>query len=223
MSAVSHHLQEAMKQHRLGRSKNWYIVNNVVDDEVFAPSGIDAKTERIRCINVSCFEDRSKNLSGLVESIEQLVGEGINIECVLAGVGEDFEKTGQLVKDKGLGNRIFFPGLLDKKEVAAQMQQSHFYVQPSHYENVPVVISEALMCGLPVVATKVGGLDEMIDEQNGYLIEPGNKAALTSALKIMADQFEQFDRDQISHNAVEKYSPEAVRRQFLQLYAGIIK
>jgi len=223
MSAVSQRLKDAMLAHGLGDRKKWFIINNIVNETVFdLPVAAPAGT-RVRFINVSCFEDRSKNLSGLVECVDQLVGDGLDIECVLVGSGEDFEQIKSLISTKGLENHIIMTGQLNENQVAARMRECDFYVQPSHYENVPVVISEALMCGLPVVATRVGGLPEMIDENNGYLVAPGQMNELCSAIRMMAENHGDFDRQKIRHAAMQKYSSEAVRQQMLHMYSEVIK
>lgn len=223
MSAVSNRLKDAMLSHGLGNRKKWLIINNIVNEKVFDLPAAQPAGRRIRFINVSCFEDRSKNLSGLVECVSQLVGDGIDIECVMVGSGEDFEQISSLIRAKRLESHIIMTGQLIENQVATQMKECHFYVQPSHYENVPVVISEALMCGLPVLATRVGGLNEMIDESNGYLVEPGHLNELCSAIRMMAENHGGFDRQNIRKAAMQKYSSEAVRQQMLQLYSEITK
>ncbi|MGD9494617.1 MAG: glycosyltransferase, partial [Bacteroidales bacterium] len=177
----------------------------------------------IRFINVSCFEDRSKNLSGLVKCVEMLVIEGLDVECVLVGSGEDFNEISSLIKSKKLEKQFIITGQLNEMMVADQMKKCHFYVQSSNYENVPVVISEALMCGLPVVATNVGGLNEMIDDSNGYLVEHNSLTELSSAIRMMTENYSAYDRQKIRQAAMHKYSAVAVRQQMLQLYSVLIK
>lgn len=221
LSAVSDRLEAAMKKHRLGVHKPWVRIHNVVDENVFFPVHLPPAIP-IRMLNISCFEDQSKNLSGLITAVKSLVQEGLPVELVLGGTGQDFEKMKQLVVESGLEKCVILAGLLTEAQVAGWMQRSHFYVQPSHYENVPVVISEALLSGLPVVATNVGGLSEMIDEQNGYLVEPGRPESLVAAIKLMCEQYRDFDPAAIRGEAMKKYSTSAVRTQMEQLYAKVI-
>jgi len=223
MSAVSCGLKDAMIKHRLGVDKQWFIVNNAVNEDVFDLPTDKPNNVPIRFINVSCFEDRSKNLSGLVKCVEMLVIEGLKIECVLVGSGEDFNEISSLIKSKKLEKQFIMTGQLNEMMVADQMKKCHFYVQSSHYENVPVVISEALMCGLPVVATNVGGLNEMIDDSNGYLVEHNSLTELSSAIRMMTENYSAYDRQKIRQAAMHKYSAVAVRQQMLQLYSSLIK
>lgn len=223
ISSVSLGLKTAMQAHGLGTDNKWYIINNVVNDEVFVLNAENTDNTKIRFINVSCFEDRSKNLSGLVECVKQLINAGFQIECVLVGTGKDFETIRSLVSIYKLDNHIIITDQLNEIQVAEQMQKCHFYVQPSHFENVPVVVSEALMCGLPVVATQVGALNEMIDKSNGFLVKSGNITELQAAILMMIENHACFDRQAIRNAARQKYSPDAVRKQLLQLYSDVIK
>jgi len=222
LSAVSNRLETAMKNHRLGIHKPWIRIHNVVDENIFYPVQRPPAIP-IRILNISCFEDQSKNLSGLVTAVKSLVQEGLPVELVLGGTGQDFDKIKQQIASAGLEKFVVLPGLLTETEVAGWMQRSHFYVQPSHYENVPVVISEALLCGLPVVATNVGGLSEMIDQSNGYLVEPKQPENLVAAIKMMCDQYRDFDSVLMRSNAMKKYATDSVRAQLEQLYATVIQ
>ncbi len=222
-SAVSHKLAHAMQNHRLGRKKPWTIINNTVDDHIFSVPAVPSGNRLVKFLNVSCFEDRSKNITGLLYACKFLRDNGVSFHCYLVGQGEDEATLRKLASDLNLNQSVIFTGLLGQHEVAKLMQECHFYVQPSHYENVPVVISEALMCGLPVLATNVGAVSEMISEQDGYLVKPASNEELFAAIKLMCDQYTAFDRIQIRERALKKYSGKAILGQFEQLYqlAGI--
>ncbi|PKP01964.1 MAG: hypothetical protein CVU11_13640 [Bacteroidetes bacterium HGW-Bacteroidetes-6] len=223
LSTVSRGLAEAMQKHNIGNNRPYSIINNVVDELVFSPPNLRVPTyETIRFINVSCFEDRSKNLTGLVDIAAVLVTKGIKFECVLAGTGQDFLNIKEYIKHKGLEKYCILPGLLNEYQVAELMRSCHFYIQPSHFENVPVVISEALMCGLPVVATRVGSVEELINTSNGYLVDAANPTALQSAVELMIDNFASFDSALIRKNAMARFSKAAVLKQFNELYSDLI-
>jgi glycosyltransferase involved in cell wall biosynthesis len=78
---------------------------------------------------------------------------------------------------------IEFTGEIAYEEVAKAMQQADCLLLFSHIENSPCVIGEALCCGLPVIASRVGGIPELIDEQNGILVPAADETALLNAMK----------------------------------------
>jgi glycosyltransferase involved in cell wall biosynthesis len=88
----------------------------------------------------------------------------------------------------------------------------------SDYENLPCVVAEAMACGLPVIATRVGGVPEQVFPGSGLLIEPRDEEGLQRAMAEMIDHAGRFDRAAIREFAEREYSLAAVGRRFLQLY-----
>src|SRR5439155_8745708 len=82
----------------------------------------------------------------------------------------------------GVGDRIAFRGLLPKPEVARVLRGADAFVLTSRYDNNPCALIEALACGLPVVATAVGGVPELVDDTNGLLARPGNPADVAARI-----------------------------------------
>ncbi len=114
-----------------------------------------------------------------------------------------------------------FTGLLEGKNVVEAYQSANFMVMFSNYENMPVVISESLACGLPVVATAVGGIPEYINTENGRLINAGDEAALLESVNYMLDHFLDFDSAKIRQNAVEIFGKQAVAEKLQELYTYV--
>ena len=80
------------------------------------------------------------------------------------------------------------------------------------------MILEALCCGLPVISSRVGGIDEVIDASNGILVESENTGQLADAMQQVMDNTHNYDRRQISRAAMEKFSYETVGRQIADQY-----
>jgi glycosyltransferase involved in cell wall biosynthesis len=103
------------------------------------------------------------------------------------------------------------------------MQKSDFFVLFSNYENSPVVISESLACGKPVISTNVGGISEHINDTNGLLIAPGDTKALAESIDYMLDHFDKFDADFIQSTAKSKFSMKSVGKELQQEYLKVLK
>jgi glycosyltransferase involved in cell wall biosynthesis len=87
---------------------------------------------------------------------------------------------------------------------------------------MPVVISESFSCGLPVVATSVGGIPEYVNETNGRLVAAADEAALLNAILYMLDHYTEFDNERIRQNAVTVFGKQAVAEKLQELY-GFVK
>ena len=126
---------------------------------------------------------KEKGIFELVEAIEKLRHKGLNIELVVAGNGTDFE----LLKERVNGmSHIKLLGDVQGKEKIALFKKSHFYVLPSYTEGLPISALEAMLFGLPVISTKVGGLKYFIKEEKmGYLVESRSVESLMEKIELL--------------------------------------
>ena len=122
----------------------------------------------------------------LVRAVAELIGEGLDIRLVMAGSGNLTESLKRTVEDLKLTDRISFAGFVDSAEINSTLQNSHVMVMPSvmESESFGVAALEASACARPVIASRIGGVPEVIDDGvTGILVPPGDIAALTRAIK----------------------------------------
>jgi glycosyltransferase involved in cell wall biosynthesis len=86
-----------------------------------------------------------------------------------------------------------------------------------------VAYIEALAAGLPVIATNCGGPEEFVHKDNGILIEVDDAAALINSMLKMYNESNKFDRETISKEMVEKFSPETIAKRLTEIYRNILK
>jgi glycosyltransferase involved in cell wall biosynthesis len=123
----------------------------------------------------------AKGVPQLVEALATMRDEA-GWSAVLAGDGE-VEGTREAVRKLGLAGRVSVPGWLSAEEVQSLWQRAGVFVLPSFIENLPLSIIEAFSHGVPVVATPVGSVPELVeDNRTGLLVAPGDSAALGEAL-----------------------------------------
>ncbi|MFC1525517.1 glycosyltransferase [Candidatus Latescibacterota bacterium] len=107
--------------------------------------------------------------------------------CVLVGDGSLELQLRHMANERGIGERIVFAGRRPSGEIPAWMQAADVLVLPSLSEGRPNVVLEAQSCGIPVIATRVGGTPELISEgETGILIEPGDVEMLGHAIQRLA-------------------------------------
>jgi glycosyltransferase involved in cell wall biosynthesis len=220
ITTPTRNLRDAMVKHGLS-NPGYSILPNLVDTGLFVPGPpLPAASDRVKTIvHVSCFEDRSKNISGLLKSLGQLSGIRSDFKCIFVGDGMDYEDMEHMAEEAGLLNKIaFFAGLLEGEDLVVCLQSSDFMVVSSHYENLPVVISEAFACGLPVLSTDVGGISEILDDERGKLVPANDGAALLNGLIYMMDHLQDFDRNKIRKFAVDHSGKEVVSQTLKKLY-----
>ena len=85
----------------------------------------------------------------------------------------------------GLDDRIRWAGEADEATLWAAYDAADVFVLPTLHEGYGMVVAEAVACGLPVVSTRVGGIPDLVSEDSGILVEPGDAAALAAALRVV--------------------------------------
>ena len=224
VTTVTENLAKAMQNHGL-KNDNYVVLPNVVNLDMFhiTKKNTDATKHVPTIIHVSCFEDKSKNISGLLESLKIVEERGIDFQCTLIGDGMDFDLMKGKAKELQLINKVSFTGLLEGQKLADELASGDFLVLSSNYENMPVVILEALASGLPVVSTDVGGIKEMIDETKGILVKPRNKEALAEAIIKMIETHNDYDAEYLRNSVIERYGYESVGRMLSGMYHKELK
>ena len=215
VTTVTENLATAMNNHGL-KNDNYVVLPNVVNLDMFHIS--EKNNNPCKIIHISCFEDKSKNISGLLESLKIIDDKGIDFQCKLIGEGMDLDVMKEKAKNLQLINKVSFTGLLQGQALADELSSGDFLVLSSNYENMPVVILEALASGLPVVSTNVGGIKEMIDDTKGILVEPRNKEALAEAMIKMIETHKNYDANYLRNSVIEKYGYESVGMFLSRLY-----
>lgn len=162
------------------------VVPNGVDLTRFCPPAAERGNGRrtIRCLAVARLIER-KGLGDLIRAFAQL--ERGRFELEIVGGGPDEAVLRELVSRYGLGREIRFQGVLDRAAVAQRYREADLFTLPSSAEAFGNVFAEALASGLPIVASNVGGIPELVEHgTNGLLVSPGDVDGLAGAIRYLA-------------------------------------
>lgn len=130
----------------------------------------------------------NKGPDRLVDAALELLGEGRVFDTWLLGDGPLRGSLEERIRRSGYGERFRLCGWASSDEVRRAIVGSRCLVLPSRSEGLPVVVMEALACGRPVIATRVGSLDELVEsESSGWLIPPDEPLALGGSLRRVLD------------------------------------
>jgi glycosyltransferase involved in cell wall biosynthesis len=213
--SASKYLAEGVN--RLVMPKEYEIVLNAVDSDLFFYKAKDHSI--FRFIHVSNMVGL-KNVEGILEAYKLFIQNGGIAELVLVG-GDD-----ALIKRKARelelpGNLIIFRGEVPYDRVASEMQQSDCLILFSNIENSPCVIGEALCCGLPVIATEVGGIPELLDAAFSLLVKPKDTEQLADAMHKMMKKSDKIKREKVAADAKNKFSYPVIGKKLSEIYAAL--
>lgn len=207
-------------------------VPNGVDTAKFKPDEVVVKRLRNELGINDCFIwlavgrfEEAKDYPNMLQAFKMVVDKKQDTLLLLAGQGSLLEETRKLANELDLEDKVRFLGV--RRDVPDLMNAADAYVMSSAWEGMPMVLLEAEACGLPVVATEVGGNGEVIlNNKSGYVVPPGDSEALATAMvKMMAlSEVERRAMGKAGRAHIEaNYSLERVVDQWEELYRQLLQ
>jgi teichuronic acid biosynthesis glycosyltransferase TuaC len=146
---------------------------------------VDAKAELVLFVGRL---DTAKGIEELLEAFKLLADRRPNLQLAFVGDGPGGVHLRSKARHLGLEDRITLNGACSSPGVAQWLAAANVLALPSYNEGYPNVVIEALSCGRPVIATNVGGILELVNEESGILIVPRDSRALAVAIEKAMDR-----------------------------------
>lgn len=170
-----------------------------------------------------------KNPLVLIKAAAKLVGKYPELRVFLCGEASDqsyYETLQAKVTELGLSRHIVMPGRLSQTKVKQQIQRASVMVLPSLQENAPMVIAEAMAAGVPVIATDVCGIPDMIEDNvSGLLLKnPHDPQELAEKIDrlLSSPKYRSSVSDRARQRARQLFHPDTVGRRTLEVYNEVI-
>ncbi len=197
----------------------YIVVENAVNTNLFHYQ--PHQNKKIKIVHVSTM-NYQKNITGVVAVLKKIAEQRNDIELLLIGPCAT-EVQYQIKASDTLQAITTITGNIPYEQVAAFVRGSDMLVLFSRYENLPCVILEALCAGLPIVATDVGGISEVIHSQNGIIVPSEDEKAFEVAILSMLDSISTYNNNDISKDAIAQYSYEAIGKKYQLAYQKILE
>ena len=172
--------------------------------------------EKITILHIGRFMEQ-KNHTGLIEVFSMFHAKYPNSRLQLIGDGEKRESIEKIVKEKGLSDAVEFLGLQDN--VYGYLHNADIFILPSLYEGIPITLIEAMGTGLPIVATDVGGIPDMLSDGESASLVSLNSEKITAALLSLAeDEGKRKNFGERARIDAIKFSAEIMAQKYLKIY-----
>lgn len=164
-----------------------------------------------------------KGFDVLIRAFCQAFANDSDVRLIIGGEGGERRRIEALICELGLASRISLAGTITRNAISSFLHQGDAFVLASRYETFGIVLIEAMACGLPIVATKCGGPQEIINGENGILVGVNDVSGLATAMKAMKERSLSFSSSDIRSRCLCAYDAKNVSRRIIEVYGKAIK
>lgn len=224
--AVSHQMQSYLESKVIAKEKVVLLENMIsLSSEEIRDLGHTSKainsTAPLKLLYAGRLS-REKGLGELIWAIKNLETSEYQFELEILGAGEFEDELKRIIKEENIKN-IHFHGL--RSDVSTYLANTQFMVLPSYSEGLPMIVLEAAALGVPILATRVGGIPEIVENnKSGILFGPKSVTALERALKQAWIERQKLSMGAIKlkEKIVAQYGAESWARKCLRIYQDLL-
>jgi len=213
-----------LQQSGISRSK-LVVIPNALPSALFtaATPALPQVPGGLRLAMIARMNDPAKRHDVFLKAAARLAAKHPRLEFVLVGDGPLRPGLEQMTVELGLGSRVTFLG--DRRDIPAVLAAVDISVLPSISESLSNAIMESMAAGVPVVACRIGGNDELIrDGENGFLVPPGNDEELAERMQTLVTRPElRKSFGAIERNDAQSFKAEKISEQYERLYLSLLE
>ncbi|MCF8009643.1 MAG: glycosyltransferase [Halanaerobiales bacterium] len=195
------------------------MIPNMIDTDKFRPLTKNDSYNSFTFFSLG-FLDYNKGFDILIKAFKKAKID--NSQLLIGGEGKEKKKLISLRDKLGLQNQVKFLGRLNRKQVLKEMNSCDIFVLASRQETFGVVLIEALACGKPVIATRSGGPEIIVNDNNGLLVPADDIAFLAKAMVRIRKEINQYDSEIIRKICTDNFSREAIVKKIELQYFNLI-
>ncbi|MEJ2701748.1 MAG: glycosyltransferase family 4 protein [Sedimentisphaerales bacterium] len=193
------------------------VIPNGVDLDRFHPARNGDEPEKLRLLTVGRLSV-TKRVEMLIDAVEILHKEGLKLSLTIAGGGQLEQALRDIVSQKRLRDIVEVAGRVDPEDMPQMYRQSDIFISASMQEGMSNAMLEAMASGLPIVATRCEGVDELITD-NGLVVEQAGAETIAEAIRKLADDRPLRRRmSEAARKQAEQFAWSHIAKEYLALY-----
>ena len=197
-----------------------FVVPNVIDVGKFSVS-VSKKDNKLNIGILGAMDNYRKGVDILLEAAAIL--RDMEYTLHIGGQGKHLDTFKRMSVELGIASKCIFYGEIKPENITAFYSKLDIYVLPSREETFGVVVAEAMASGLPVIATRCGGPEEIVTKETGVLISKENPQELAQSIRNVSENLNGYDSAAIRNYVVEKYSIGRFIASITDIYQELLK
>lgn len=197
-----------------------FVVPNVIDVGKFSVS-VSKKDNKLNIGILGAMDNYRKGVDILLEAAAIL--RDMQYTLHIGGQGKHLDTFKRMSVELGIASKCKFYGEIKPENITAFYSKLDIYVLPSREETFGVVVAEAMASGLPVIATRCGGPEEIVTKETGVLISKENPQELAQSIRNVSENLNGYDSAAIRNYVVEKYSIGRFIASITDIYQELLK
>lgn len=202
-----HTVYNGIQEQKPGRNRHQYTKSDRVNIGVVA----------------GLYSKEIKGIPYLLSAVKQMIDSGYLLQLHIIGGGEYLEYFVAETKSMSISQYVTFYGECQRDKVTEIESEMDFAVSASIFESFGCAVAEAAMLGKPIVATRSGGVESIVNTDNGILVDNGSMESLYIGLTWMYEHYKEYDADKISQDARKRFSMDTISRQYIKVYEAVLK
>ncbi len=196
------------------------IIPNVIDIFKFDLKQTKENHKRIVAGFLGGLDTQVKGLDILLNALIHLKNE--NLKVIIGGSGKLLPYYMELAKKLNVEDKCEFLGLIPAEKRYEFFKDLDFFILPSRHESFGLVLLEAMASGIPVLATRCGGPEEIVEENTGFLVEKENSESLAKGIQKMIKNLSKFNPIEIRNRVNQRFGKEVFMQKMVEVYNSVL-
>lgn len=201
-------------------NKATYVIHNLINVNKFVT--VDNKNDDCFTFLTACHLVEKKRVYLVIKAFAKAFKDNKNVRLIIAGDGAERSNLENLTEELDIRNKVQFFGRYTRDEGKELFGTSDAFVLTSRIETFGIVYIEATASGLPIIATKGQGGDDIVNESNGFLVQYGNIDELAEKMRYIYENKEKYDKKQIRQDCINRFSEDAVCDKIEKVYKEVL-